>query len=203
VNSGAESQFSTATAKEEEMPGNLVRTVCRFLYFSFAIHLPNRMFKGNAVRLFLCKGIFKSCGKRVEIRPGASFTNGHVIEVGDNSELGTDCNLMCVGGLKIGKDVLMGPDVMIVDINHRFDRTDVPIKQQGRSAPRPITIKDDVWIGGRAIILPGVTVGTGAVVGAGSVVAKDVPDYAIVAGNPAKVLKYRLGPDGDGEAGVG
>lgn len=64
--------------------------------------------------------------------------------------------------------------------------------QQGEAPLRKVTIKDDVWIGTRAIILPGITVGKGAIIGAGSVVTKDVPDYAIVGGAPARVLKYRL-----------
>ena len=75
--------------------------------------------------------------------------------------------------------------------NHAFDRTDIPMNQQGFTPEKPIVIEDDVWIGARVIILPGVHIGTGAVVGAGAVVTKDVPDYAVVGGNPARILKMR------------
>lgn len=91
----------------------------------------------------------------------------------------------------IGKNVMMGPNVAIITENHRFDRMDVPIREQGYYDRKPVVINDDVWIGMRVIILPGVTVGKGAILAAGAVVTKDVPEYAIVGGNPAKVIKYR------------
>jgi len=70
-------------------------------------------------------------------------------------------------------------------MGHAFDRTDIPINQQGATEIQPVTIGDDVWIGQRAIIKPGVTVGNHAIIGAGSIVTKDVPEWAIVAGNRA------------------
>ena len=85
----------------------------------------------------------------------------------------------------------MGPEVIILTENHRFERTDIPMRLQGRQELRPVAIHDDVWIGTRVIILPGVTVGRGAIIGAGAIVTKDIPEYAIVGGNPAKLIKYR------------
>jgi maltose O-acetyltransferase len=85
---------------------------------------------------------------------------------------------------------MMGPDVVILAVNHRFSGH-APMIDQGYDDPRLVTIGDDVWIGTRAIVLPGVTIGTGAIVGAGAVVTKDVPENAIVAGNPARVMKLR------------
>ena len=85
----------------------------------------------------------------------------------------------------------MGPNVTVLTRNHAFSRTDIPMNQQGMSEVRPVTISDDVWIGANVIILPGVCVGRGAIIGAGAVVTKNVPEYAIVAGNPAKIVKYR------------
>lgn len=67
------------------------------------------------------------------------------------------------------------------------------MSQQGIRPPKPVVIGDDVWIGARVIILPGVTVGKGAVLGAGTVVARDVPEWAVVVGNPARVVKFRSG----------
>lgn len=86
---------------------------------------------------------------------------------------------------------MMGPDVVILLHNHRFDRTDVPMRFQEFSESEPVIIDDDVWIGCRVTILPGVRIGKGAIIGAASVVTKDVPEYAIVGGNPAKVIKMR------------
>ena len=86
---------------------------------------------------------------------------------------------------------MMGQDCLIYTENHKYDRIDCTIDQQGYQEARPVVIGDDVWIGGRVIILPGVTIGNGAILGAGAVVTHDVPSYAIVGGNPAKIIKYR------------
>lgn len=85
----------------------------------------------------------------------------------------------------------MGPDVMILTSNHKHDRLDVPMNQQGFPCPQKVMIGNDVWIGARVMILPGVRIGDGVIIGAGAIVTKDVPDYAIVGGVPAKILKYR------------
>ena len=77
--------------------------------------------------------------------------------------------------------------------NHAFDRCDVPMREQGYGPEKTIIIGDDVWIGGHVIILPGVNIGNGAIVGAGAVVTRDVPEYAVVGGNPAKVIRFRNG----------
>ena len=86
---------------------------------------------------------------------------------------------------------MMGPDVLIFTSNHRFSRLDIPMIEQGSSARKGVVIGNDVWIGERAIIMPGVEVGDGAVVGAGAVVRKSVPPLAIVIGNPAEIVDYR------------
>lgn len=85
----------------------------------------------------------------------------------------------------------MGPDVRIITINHKTERTDIPMKGQGVLSPQKVTICDDVWIGARVIILPGVTIGKGSIIGAGAVVTKDVPEYAVMGGVPARVIKFR------------
>lgn len=86
---------------------------------------------------------------------------------------------------------MMGPRVTILALNHEFSSVDVPMIRQGHAAPKPVIIGNDVWIGAQAIILPGVTVGDGAIVGAGAVVAKPVAPFTIVAGNPARVIGQR------------
>lgn len=75
--------------------------------------------------------------------------------------------------------------------SHNTLRTDIPMCKQGHLPKEKVTIKNDVWIGRRVVIMPGVTIGNGVIVGACAVVTKDVPDYAVVAGVPAKIIKYR------------
>jgi acetyltransferase-like isoleucine patch superfamily enzyme len=114
---------------------------------------------------------------------------GHFI-LGENSFL-MPYAIICVNEkISIGKNVMIADYVSIRDDDHRFDRIDIPMIEQGL-VTSPIIIEDDVWIGHAAIIKRGITVGRGAIVGAGAIVTKNVPPYAIVAGVPAKILKYR------------
>jgi maltose O-acetyltransferase len=86
---------------------------------------------------------------------------------------------------------MFGPEVLIIAQNHRYSSIETPMRLQGNLPPYPVTIEDDVWIGARVIVLPGVAIHKGAIIGAGAVVTKDVPPYAICVGNPARVVKYR------------
>lgn len=106
-------------------------------------------------------------------------------------QIGADCRFMIGGSVTLGDDVLLAPEIVFVDGNHRWDRTDIPIKDQGGLPPRPIVVERGAWIGIRAIVLPGVHVGEGAIIGAGAVVSRDVPSFSIVAGNPARVVRHR------------
>ena len=112
--------------------------------------------------------------------------------IGENTYIGEGCNLRAGGGLlKIGKQCSISQNITIVVSNHQCKKGQY-IKDQPWTTDRNfVIIEDDVWIGANSVVLPGVTIHEGAVVGAGSVVTKDVPAYAIVVGNPAKVLKYR------------
>jgi maltose O-acetyltransferase len=133
--------------------------------------------------------LFRHCGKNANIEHGAFFHSGRNVSVGDNSGIGIRANI--AGSVTIGNDVMMGEDVVIITRNHKFNDVDVPMWRQGFKDEQPVVIHDDVWIGTRVIILPGVTVGKGAILAAGAVVTKDVPEYAIVGGNPASIIKYR------------
>ena len=87
---------------------------------------------------------------------------------------------------------MMAEDVLFLGGGHKFDRLDIPMAHQSDEPKTPLVIKDDVWIGARTIVLPGCTrIGKGVIIGAGSVVTKDLPDYAVAAGNPARVIRYR------------
>lgn len=131
--------------------------------------------------------ILTHCGKNINVERGASFSSK--VSLGDNSGIGINASLS--GTVTIGKDVMMGPYCTIYSRNHAFSRIDIPMNKQGFQEEKPVCIMDDVWIGGHVIILPGVQIGRGAVVGAGSVVTRNVPDFAIVGGNPARVIRYR------------
>lgn len=144
-------------------------------------------FGSKRVRAFCGKLLLKHCGKNVNIEKGAQFSTE--VSLGDNSGIGANATISSY--VTIGNDVMMGPECLIYTANHTLQRRDIPMRLQGHEQARPVVIGNDVWIGGRVIILPGVHIGDGAVIGAGSVVTKDVPPYAIVGGNPAKVIKER------------
>jgi maltose O-acetyltransferase len=130
-------------------------------------------------------------GTQVNIERGAYFGTGEQMSIGDHSGIGVNCQV--VGPITIGRDVMMGPDVIILTQNHETRDLSRPMRGQGALPRKPVVIHDDVWIGTRVIILPGVTIGRGAIIGAGAVVTRDVPPFAIVGGNPARVIKYRTG----------
>lgn len=180
-----------------------IRYACLALYYLIARHLPASdmpySMGAKSIRGFLCRRIFKKAGKNINIEHGAYFGSGRDIEIGNNSGLGFNCRVY--GPLKIGDDVMMGPDVMIFTQNHETGRLDIPMRLQ--TAPKePVFIGDDVWIGARVIILPGKKIGKGVIIGAGAVVTKDVPDYAVVVGNPARVIKFRNKEDKGIEEGT-
>lgn len=173
-----------------------MKKICKlpflFLYYVFAAYLPQSTSKytkwARTIRKFVCRPLFDSCGKIVNIERGARFGMGRGICIGEGSGLGVNC--LVHGPLEIGKNVMMGPDVVIFTHTHNYGRTDIPMGMQGSSVKK-VTIGNDVWIGMRAIIMPGVTIGNGVIVGANAVVTKDIPDYAVVGGVPAKIIRYR------------
>jgi maltose O-acetyltransferase len=171
----------------------LYRLLWCAVYYGIAQHLPASHVPGGRagrwLRAAACRRLFSACGTDVNVESMAQFHSGRRISLGDRSGIGERAVLN--GTIRIGNDVMMGPDVMMYANNHAFERTDVPMNRQGFGPERPITVEDDVWIGARAIILSGVLIGRGAVVGAGAVVTKHVPAGAVVAGNPARILRYR------------
>jgi acetyltransferase-like isoleucine patch superfamily enzyme len=134
------------------------------------------------------------------IRLGSNIYVGHQtilkgyhssrFEIGDNTWIGQQCFFHSAGGLRIGQRVGIGPGVRILTSSHKEEGREVPVLFS-ELAFAPVTIEDDCDLGIGSIVLPGVTVGRGAIVGAGAVVARDVPPYAVVAGVPAKVLRMR------------
>jgi acetyltransferase-like isoleucine patch superfamily enzyme len=129
------------------------------------------------------------------ISPNAVFSNPERIEIGARARIGARCHLWAgpsSGRIVVGDDLLLGPDVMITAANYRFrDGSPVTAQQMDEA---DVVIGDDVWIGTRAIVLPGARIGDGAIIGAGAIVRGDIPARAIAVGAPARVVGDRDAP---------
>jgi maltose O-acetyltransferase len=165
-------------------------------YYAVGIRLPDSNFPlgglWRAIRAWLCRGFFASAGHGINIEPGVFVADGRNVSIGSGSGLGTGSR---VYGVEIGENVMVGPHVVFLKDNHRYEDPDVSIQSQGRTGIARPVVEDWAWIGERAVILPGRTVGKGAIVGAGAVVTRDVSDYEIVGGNPARVIGRRPLPN--------
>lgn len=131
-------------------------------------------------------------GRDVYVGHGAILKGYHAgeLRIGDGSWIGQRCFFHAAGDLRIGRNVGIGPCVQIITSAHREAGREVPILH----APihcAPVVVEDDADLGVGSILLPGVTIGRGAQVGAGAVVTRDVPPYAVVAGNPARLIRER------------
>lgn len=142
---------------------------------------------------WLCRKKFKSFGDGSQFRPQAYAVCTSRISVGRNVTVRPGCMFFAgeddPGTIVIEDDVLIASGVHIYCDNHEFSDISRPISHQQYRTPRPVLIRKGAWIGAQAIILPGVTIGRNAVVGAGSVVVRSVPDFSVAVGNPARVIK--------------
>ncbi|MBT63400.1 MAG: acetyltransferase [Puniceicoccaceae bacterium] len=171
----------------------LLRSVYLFLYYAIASHLPTYDSPLGPLcgkfRAFLAKRLISESGEGLRVSSRVNFGSGKRVKLGDRCILSP--GLTIIGDVEIGDDLMIGPDVVMVSYNHAYSDPTVAMQFQGVTESRPVVIGDDVWIGMRAMIMPGVKIGSHAIVGGGSVVTKDVPDWGIVGGNPAKLIKYR------------
>ena len=146
-------------------------------------------------QLALIKELFGSTGRVVNVLPGFQCDNGRNIHVGEDFLANYHVTILDIAPVRIGQACMIGPNTLITTVNH-------PLSPKGRRAKlalcKPVTIGDDVWIGGNCTILPGVTIGNNVIVAAGAVVTKNVPDNCVVAGVPARVIKG-LDNDMEGE----
>lgn len=134
---------------------------------------------------------FKSIGDNVQLQGGTYFLREN-IEIGNNVYIGPEAYIFAQGGLYIGDGTIIGPRVTIMTNNHNFDSDDLmSIPYDGRNIIKKVIINENVWIGANVSIVPGVTIGEGAIIALGAVITKDVPPFAVVGGNPAKIIKYR------------
>lgn len=165
------------------------RKLFYIMYLIIAARLPeSRRFKiGKKLRLFFAKKVCRFVSNTANIEKNAHFNPG--VYIGNRSSLGVACDLD--GPVYIGDDVMMGPEVVVYTRNHKHDITDIPMIEQGYEDYKPVIIDNDVWIGRRVIILPGVQIGKGSIIAAGAVVTKSIEPFSICGGVPAKVIGKR------------
>ena len=131
-------------------------------------------------------GVVASCGEGLDIRPPILIEYGERVSIGSNVFINNDFMVLGSGRITIGDNVLIGPGARLYTPNHPLDIT---LRREGWEIGLPITIEDDAWLGGSVVLCPGVTIGARSVVGAGSVVTRDVPPDVVVAGNPARIIR--------------
>ena len=183
-----------------KLKGKIAHCVAKFIYYRIAYKLPSSY---NAktkfpkrLRAWCAKYLLDRRGKDVNIEKNVELRWGG-IELGDYSSFGEGS--VIGGNTVVGKDVMIGRQLLTIPRNHIIDDIDTPMIKQGFTKPGKIIIDDDVWIGDRVTILANVHIHSHSVVGAGAVVTKDVPEYAVVGGVPAKVIRYRNQPRNNGD----
>lgn len=142
------------------------------------------------IRNICYRVVLKKMGNGTNICDAVTITNPSNVSIGERCSVHEYSYFGGEGEIVIGNYVAIANNCTIISESHNFSDKKIPIKMQGLS-PQPVTIGDDVWIGSKATILGNVKIGNGAIIGAGSVVTKDIPEYAIAVGVPCEVIRYR------------
>ena len=156
---------------------------------SSVIQLPVRL--KNEHRIAIGSGVFVGAGAWLQVLDGES--DDVAIVIGDESSFSGGCVLSAASSIRLGRDVGLARNVYIADHTHAYDDPTRSVDDQGITQIQPVEIGDGAWLGENAFVMPGVSIGKHAVVSANSVVTRDVPDYTVVAGQPARVVR-RFGP---------
>src|SRR5918992_3095361 len=135
------------------------------------------------------KGILIGNGVFIGRNTILSCKNGDIV-IDDHANLGFNCEIFSASRVRVGKSILMAAYTYLVGGDHLYDRTDIPVLEQGRTA-RGIDVDDHVWLGAHVVVTDGARVGRDAIIGAGAVVVGDVPEFSVAAGIPAKVIRDR------------
>lgn len=141
---------------------------------------------GRQEKMQLVQELFAHAGEGAYVETPFYCDYGCNIRVGKNFFSNYDCVFLDCGPITIGDNVMLGPKVALYAVNHPIDPV---VRSTGYDFPEPITIGSNVWIGGSAVVCPGVTIGDNTVIGAGSVVTKDIPANVVAAGNPCRVIR--------------
>ncbi|WP_018392862.1 MULTISPECIES: maltose acetyltransferase domain-containing protein [Bacillaceae] len=141
----------------------------------------------NNKRITLLKELFGSTGENIHIEPTLRCDYGYNIHIGENFYANFDSVFLDVCEIRIGDNCFIAPGVHIYTATHPLN----PFERiSGAEYGKPVTIGNNVWIGGRAVINPGITIGNNVVIASGAIVTKDVPDNVVIGGNPAKIIKW-------------
>ena len=163
------------------------------LYYVLISRLPHSRFlkKLSDFRVWYVCNVLKIMQPHAEnyFEPGVYIANGKMLKIGKHCHINEN---VFIQGANIGNHVMIAPNATILSKAHNYDRDDIPMIMQGDSSDNLPVIEDNVWIGRNAIIMPGVTLGTGCIVAAGAVVVKNVGNNEIVGGLPAKLIKKRI-----------
>jgi acetyltransferase-like isoleucine patch superfamily enzyme len=168
-----------------------LRFELEWMFLVILMALPLRF--GQWARSCLLRFFLKSLGRNTVFQSGARIFSPENVSVGSNCNFAQDIFITGGGGVTIGDWVGFGPDVKVWSVNHRFEDPDTPWLLQGHEA-KAVVIEDDVWLAAGVFVMPGVTIGRGAIVSAYSVVNKSLPPYALASGNPARVVGWRKAP---------
>lgn len=172
------------------------RIVCLALYYGVCRNCPEHSLPRGRIWMLLRRWtvtpVLRDGGKDLAINKGAHFGSGSTFSMGNYSSLGINARI--IGDVTFGDYVGMAQNVFITAYGREFRDLTEPMMFQGKVPDEPVVIEDDVLIFANVIILPGVRVGTGSIIGAGAVVSRNVPPYAIVGGNPARIVKWRKEP---------
>ena len=181
-----------ATEKEKMLAGKLYnaldeeltseRTAARLLIKK----LNNGSEEDTTERAEILKQLIPNSGKNLWLQPPFYCDYGYNITVGDGVFFNFNCVVLDVMEVKIGSRTLFGPNVQIYTATHP---TNYKERATGLEFAKPITIGEDVWVGGNAVICPGVTIGNRTIIGAGSVVTRNIPSGVLAAGNPCRVIR--------------
>lgn len=164
------------------------------LYYSFIQYLPMQPFPGfkwyYKIRYWFVKKLLLECGENVVVKNKCYFGNGTKLKVGSFSQLGQNSRL--TGPITLGSHIMMGPDVVMMAVTHDVsDLSKTMVDPSNPAIVNPIIIGNNIWIGTRVIIMPGVNIGDNSIIGAGAVVTKSFPENSIIGGIPAKLIKQR------------
>ncbi len=167
------------------------RALALVAYYGIAQRLPERTRPGGEIgrrfRSLCCKELFAKSGEWINVEPRVDFGNGRHIQLGNGSGIGRGSHL---SGLRCGDYVMIGPELLTIPQNHALSADGTRWLPDEVGEFRPPEIGDGSWIGARVTLMPGVRIGRQCIVGAGAVVTKDIPDYAVAVGVPARVIRF-------------
>lgn len=169
----------------------IIKIIALLLYYSIAKHLPNYSFPGgkfyNWFRIF-CLRRFIKVGHSCRIMRNVYMGNGNNVEIGNNCRINEGIRL---DNVKIGDHVMIARESILLGKMHNYKELDVPMEQQGSEESERIIIENDVWLGLRVLVMPGVNIKKGSIIGAGAVLTKDTEENGIYGGVPAKLIRKR------------